>query len=40
MRFDFLACAVGGGRNMAYLLGLYEQGIRPDLMTFADTKGE
>jgi hypothetical protein len=40
MRFDFLACAVGGGRNMAYLLGLYERGIRPDLMTFADTKGE
>jgi len=37
---DFLDCAFGGGRNGAYLLGLYERGTRPDLIKFADTGEE
>lgn len=34
---EFLTCAFGGGRNGAYLFGLYELGIKPNLITFADT---
>lgn len=34
---DFLAAAAGMGRNVAYLLGFYEKGIRPDVITFSDT---
>lgn len=37
---SFLAVAFGGGRNGAMLLGMYERGIVPDLITFADTGGE
>lgn len=36
----FLAVAFGGGRNGAMLLGMYERGIVPDVITFADTGGE
>ena len=35
--FNFLAVACGGGRNMAMLIGMYEKGIRPDVITLADT---
>lgn len=35
-----LAVAFGGGRNGAMLLGMYEHGIAPDIITFADTGGE
>ena len=34
---DFLAVAFGGGRNGAMLLGMYEHGIKPDIITFANT---
>ena len=37
---DFLAVSCGGGRNNAMVLGFYERGIVPDIMTFADTGGE
>lgn len=37
---EFLAVAFGGGRNGAMLLGMYERGIVPDIITFADTGGE
>jgi len=37
MASSFLAVACGGGRNMAMLIGMYERGIRPDVITFADT---
>lgn len=41
MKPDFLAGAVGVGVNsIAYLIGYYERGIRPDVLTFADTGGE
>lgn len=36
-RPEFLAVACGGGRNMAMLIGMYERGIVPNLITFADT---
>jgi len=35
--FDFLAVAFGGGRNGAMLLGMYERGIQPHVITFANT---
>lgn len=36
-----LVVGFGGGVNSyALLIGLYERGLRPDLITFADTKGE
>jgi hypothetical protein len=38
--FDFLAGLCGGGRNNAYVLGFYERGIMPHILTFADTGGE
>lgn len=34
---DFLAVAFGGGRNGAMLLGMAERGIKPDVITFANT---
>lgn len=37
---EFLSVLCGGGRNSAMLFALYEHNIRPDLITFADTKGE
>jgi hypothetical protein len=37
---DFLAVLCGGGRNSAMLFGMYERGIVPDIITFADTGGE
>lgn len=38
---DLLAVSFGGGDNStAVLCGLYERGIRPDIITFADTGGE
>lgn len=37
MAIDFLSVAYGGGRNGAMLLGMYEHGIRPDVITFANT---
>ena len=40
MDIDFLAVSCGGGRNSAMLLGMYERGIVPDVIMFADTKGE
>lgn len=38
--FDFLAVSCGGGRNSAMIFGMYERGIIPDIITFADTGGE
>lgn len=38
---SFIAVAYGAGTNStAVLIGLYERGIRPDLITFADTGAE
>lgn len=34
---EFLAVAFGGGRNGAMLLGMAERGIRPKVITFANT---
>lgn len=34
---DMLSVAFGGGRNSAMLLGMYEHGIVPDIITFANT---
>jgi len=37
----FISLSFGGGVNStAILIGFYERGIRPDLITFADTGGE
>jgi len=37
----FIAIAFGGGTNStAMLVGMYERGIKPDLLLFADTGGE
>lgn len=40
IEFDFLQALCGGGRNAAMILGFYERGINPDIITFADTGGE
>ena len=37
---DFLAVSCGGGRNNAMVFGFYERGIKPDILSFADTGGE
>jgi hypothetical protein len=37
---NVLAIAFGGGRNGAMLFAMYEHGVRPDVITFADTGGE
>jgi hypothetical protein len=37
---DLLAVLCGGGRNSAMIIGMYEKGIMPDIITFADTGGE
>lgn len=37
---EAIAVACGGGVNMAMILGMYERGIKPFVITFADTKGE
>jgi len=39
-QFDLLSVACGGGRNSAMILGMYEHQIKPDMILFADTKGE
>jgi hypothetical protein len=39
-RFDFLKVSFGGGRNGAMLFGMYERGIIPNLILFADPRGE
>ncbi len=41
MSEELLAVSYGGGTNStALLVGLQERGIRPDVITFADTGGE
>lgn len=37
---DFLAGSCGGGRNNAFIFGFYEREIKPQVLSFADTKGE
>jgi hypothetical protein len=37
MSEEFLAVSFGGGRNGAMLIGMYERGIRPNVITFANT---
>ena len=40
-KFEFLAVSFGGGTNStAMLCGMYERGIKPDLLMFADTGSE